>query len=416
MVHQSRSPEEVEGPRFLMVSELGVLVIMEGFVSVMAVVAAHAIGNSLGFGEDAIWALGAVFLVCFGGGKTWSNIRVLDMHYRGELERVRLTPGYSYVFQRPVLNAAIEGGADSHRWNDPSASTPDPLLLAGVGLGLPLFVLAGLSLSGNPYLVFLIPVAAYGVLYGVGRLGSETVRPRPYHVGLALTLTYSLIPFVLASIIVLYGTVLPALPDVMPYSVLYHFGYSPLHLILLPLAMFPVVYVSNYCLLLAYDVYRARRGVLPKILSEDAESTTEAPTATTTDEPDIDGDMSQLLWVFAPIVPVNAAIVAFAYGFRPAAAVGAVTVALLLFGTAMYIDDVPMRLGDPGSLVAGAAGGLVACATAYAVPLFYTPAVPYRYVVWLPVAALVGFVTGVLLYAAVGSSDGLDDAATARSG
>lgn len=414
MVHESRPPEEIEGPRFLMLSELFVLLVVESFVGFLAVASAYVIGDYLGFGDTATWNLAAPLLVCFGGAKTWLNIRVLDMHYRGEIESVRLTLGYSYVFQRPVLNAAIEGGTDPLRWNDSSPSTPDPLLLAAIGLGLPLFVLAGLSLSGNPYLVFLIPVAAFGVLYGVGRLGADTVRPRPYHVGLALTLTYSLIPFVLASIIVLYGTVLPALPDVMPYSVLYHFGYSPLHLVLLPLAMFLVVYVSNYCLLLAYDVLRARQGVFPKVVSAEIEPPIEAPP--TTDALDADGGMSQLLWVFAPTVPVNAAIVALAYGFRPVAAVGAVAVALLLFGIAVYIDDVPIRLGDPGSLVAGATGGFVACATAYAVPLFYTPAAPFRYVVWLPVAALVGVVTGVLLYAAAESRGGTGDAATARSG
>lgn len=82
----------------------------------------------------------------------------------------------------------------------------------------------------------------------------------------------------------------------------------------------------------------------------------------------------------------------------------------------VYIDDVPIQPSDPGSPVAGAMGGLIACAIAYAVPLVATPAGPYRFVVWLPVAALVGFVTGVLLYAAVESSDDAGDVPTARSG
>lgn len=410
----------VEAPRSRLLFEVSLLLIVEGLGTYLAFGLGLRLGDAIGQSATVRWAGAIALLSCFGVVKTWLNLWLLRREYRGELGLPLEVQFDNLVLPRRTLDAAVSGTSGDPDQDDSAPRSADPQLLAGVGLGLPLFVVTTLSVSGNPYLVFLIPVVAYGALHGVGRSGAVTVRPRPYHVGLALTLTYSVLPFGLALVIVLWMGILPALPDVFPYSVAYHFWYSPMHVVLLPLAMVPVVYASNYCLLLAYDIRRAGKGILPDITSEDAEATTDEPSPATTDESPRTGadetagagDVSQLLWVFTPAVPFNAVILAWAYGFRPVTAVGVATVALSILGIAMYVDDESIALGDPGSLVAGAAGGLVASAIAYAVPLFYTPAAPYRYVVWLPVAALVGFVTGVLLYAAVESRD----RATARSG
>jgi MFS family permease len=414
----------VGAPCFSLLFKLILLLIVEGVWTFLAFGLGLKAGDAIGQSSAAGWAGAVVLLLCFGSAKAWFNLWLLRMEYRGELDLPVEVQLHNLVLPSSMLNAAVSGGTGPPEQVDSASGTANPRLPAGVGLGLPLLVVLALSASGNPYLVFLIPVVAYGGIHVVRRSWAGTVRPRPYHVGLALTLTHSVLPFALALAIVLFVGVLPALPAVSPYSVAYHFWYSPLHLVLLPLALLTVVYAATYCLLLAYDVHRARKGIHPEILREEGEpptdgsssATAEASTRTATDDAPSDGDISRLLWVFATTVPVNAIIVVLAYGFRPVAAVAAAAVPVLLLGVAWYVTDESIALGEPGTLAAGAAGGLVAGAIAYAVPLLFAPAGPYRYAVWLPVGALVGFVTGVLLHAAVRTGDGADADATARSG
>lgn len=272
--------EFVEAPRFLLLIQMGLFLIVESVAAFLSLGLGLYIGDVLGYGATAGWALGTILLVCFGVVKTWSNVRFLDLEYRGELDDVVLVFYFPYVFPRPTLNAAVRSSSEPPERNGSPSNNADPRLLAGVGLGLPLFVLGVLSVSTNAYLVFLIPVVAFGALYGLRRFGPEPIRPPPYHVGLSLTLTYSFIPFGFALLIVLYEAILPTLPDVFPHTVIYHWSYSALHVLLVPLALLTVLYVTNYCLLLAYDIHRARKGVLPKIAHEDAETTPEEPDRT----------------------------------------------------------------------------------------------------------------------------------------
>lgn len=265
--------ESVEAPSFLLLIQMGVFLIVESVAAFLSLGSGIYIGNILGYGATAGWTLGTILLVCFGVVKTWSNVRFLDLEYRGKLDDVVLVFYFPYVFPKSTLNGAVRGGSEPPDRNAPLSSNADQRMLVGVGLGLPLLVLGLLSVSTNAYLVFLIPVVAFGILHGVKGFGPEPIRPRPYHVGLSLTLTYSFLPFGFALLIVLYGAILPALPDVLPHTVMYHWSYSALHVLLVPLALLSVLYVTNYCLLLAYDTHRARKGVLPKIAREGVETT-----------------------------------------------------------------------------------------------------------------------------------------------
>lgn len=248
-------------PGFLLLVNLGLFLVFEGVASYFVFGLSLMFGERLGVDATVAVAGATLVLACYGVGKTWLNVRLFTEEYRRELDFRSIYLGVPVVFLRPTLDAAISGDSNPSQPTDSRSSSPNPRVLAGIGLGLPLFVLGGLSVIGNPYLMFLIPVVAFGVLHGVRKAKVEPFRPRPCHVGLALTLTYSFLP--LGAALVLFAALLPTSTNVFLYSIGYHWGYSPLHGVFLPLAMLAVVYVSNYCLLLAYDGYRADRFYCP---------------------------------------------------------------------------------------------------------------------------------------------------------
>lgn len=521
------SAEDIDVPGLFLTVELSMVLVVEGFAALVAFALGVNVMESLGAGLAAERAGIVVFLVSYGLGKTWLNLRLFEKEFRGEIDHFFEWRYYPVVIERPVLKSAVWGGSDPPHRDDSSSGTADPRMLGAAGLGLPLVVLGMLSVTGNPYVVFLIPGIAVAAYYAVRRSGAEPIRPAPYHAGLALTLTYSYLPFVLALVLLFSWTTPSVFSGIFPYSVEYHWGYSPLHRVLLPLTMLPVVYVSNYCLLLAYDSHRpggsycpncgrradtiddicpmceetstdttgeprpgqsdveassvknrmteksqtdeytpwkdrdsaAEMGVppsqkvetvvddvfyliviavvaapmavfaagiepwlvgtlvlagisgrivywkgFPTITSEETETTGDSA-RTETGGGFREGGQAQLFRAFATLVALPAAVGAWTSGFRPTGVVIAIGVPLVILGVVAIIDDVDLRFLEAGSLAAGTAGGLLGCAIAYAVPFVLAPAGPYRYALWLPVAALVGYVTAMLLYEARESRD-----------
>lgn len=353
-----------------------------------------------GYGTATGEAAGAAVLAVYGVAATALNAGFVRAEYRGNVSDLHRFKGL-YAYPESIVAGSNRLSSDTlERWDEQPPAPAATRLSVAAGVGLPVLVLGAFSVSRNPYLVFLVPVAAFGVLYAVHRSGVRPVRPFSYHVGLSLALTVSAPPLAVALLVGAFRAVLLALPDLFPHTVVFHLSYSPLHLVLVPLALLPVVFVSSYCLLVAFDAHRAKRGVLPA-----AEPGDPGDGGTSTGSP---GPLLIAFSVFYVALIVNAV-----EQLSLAASAVAVLVVLLpvLLLTMLLGPDV-LDLLDAGSVVAGTVGALVASAGVYATPLVGRAPVPARPVAWLPAAALVGFVTGVLLYAAVewGSR------ATARSG